>query len=59
MDKKKKTRAEMMAESYGKNLQELGVISPSSDVHALSDTTTPEQDEKLKIAIAKLRTFLD
>ena len=59
MGENKKTRAEIMAESHIKKLQEIGAIQKEDLVHKLSDVETPEQKEKLKKALAKLRTFLD
>lgn len=55
----KKTRAEMMAEQYGKKLENLEPKNPKARKHVASDEQTPEQKERLEKAKAKLRDFID
>jgi hypothetical protein len=59
MVNKNKTRAEVMAETYGKKLKDTGQLPKESLINRLSNQRTPEQNEKYKKAIDKLRTFLD
>jgi len=54
----KKTRAELMAEQYGKKLEKLEPKRPK--VHRLPHPLrTPEEEARLKAAIEKLRDFVD
>ena len=59
MSEKTKTRAEAMASHYGQKLQDMGVIPIPKENNKLSDEQMPEQKEKLKKALAKLRSFYD
>lgn len=59
MSEKTKTRAEAMASHYAQKLQDMGVMPIPKENNKLSDELTPEQKEKLKKAVAKLRTFYD
>ena len=59
MSEKTKTRAELMATQYANKLQDMGVIPMAKEINKISDEQTPEQNEKLKKAVAKLRTFYD
>lgn len=59
MSNKTKTRAEVMATHYADKLQDMGVIHIPKEKNKISDEQTPEQKEKLKKAVAKLRTFYD
>ena len=56
---KTKSRAEVMAAQYGPQLHEMGVIAPERKIHKIANEQTAEQKEKLKKAVAKLRTFYD
>lgn len=55
----RKTRAEMMAEQYGKKVEELELKESGVRIHLTSDKRTPEQQERLKKALERLRTFID
>lgn len=57
MSEKTKTRAEIMATQYANKLQDMGVKTMPQGINKISDEQTPEQKEKLKKAVAKLRTF--
>ena len=59
MSEKTKTRAEIMATQYANKLQDMGVIPMPKEINKISDEQTPEQKEKLKKAVAKLRSFYD
>ena len=59
MREKSKTRAEVMASQYANKLQDMGVIPIPKENNKISDEQTPEQKEKLKKAVAKLRTFYE
>lgn len=59
MSNEHKTRAEVMAFQYAQKLQDMGVIPMPKEINKISDEQTPEQKEKLKKAVAKLRTFYD
>lgn len=59
MSEKTKTRAEVMATHYANKLQDLGVLPTPQEINKMSNKQTPEQKEKLKKAVAKLRTFYD
>ena len=59
MSEKSKTRAEVMATQYANKLQDMGVIPIPKKNNNIYDEQTPEQKEKLKKAVAKLRTFYD
>lgn len=59
MNDKPKSRAEVMAAQYGPKLQELGVIAPEKEIHKIADEQTADQKNKLKKAVAKLRTFYE
>lgn len=59
MSERTKTRAEAMASHYGQKLQDMGVINITKENNKISDEQTPEQKERLKKAVAKLRTFYD
>ena len=54
----KKTRAELMAEQYGKKLEELEPKKPKVHILANADRT-PEEEARLAEAIEKLRDFID
>jgi hypothetical protein len=57
MNESRKSRAEKMAESYANKLDGLQPEITLKIIHKLRDTATPEQNAKLKKAMAKLKTF--
>ena len=55
----KKTRAQQMAEQYGQKLESLDPKKPKVRKHVASDEESPEKNERLEKAKAKLRDFID
>lgn len=55
----KSTRAQKMAEQYGKKLQELNVIDQSPKQLKHTENETPEMIAKRKVALEKLASFKD
>lgn len=59
MTDSKLSRAERMSKLYPQKLKELQPQIDHKRIHELSNSTTPEKEEKLKNALNKLKTFLD